>query len=82
VALVTFGGVFGISRLVSLASLAATLIVPAWALVTNASAAVCVAFMVIAAIITIRHEQNIRRLIEGREPKFQAGATNADASTR
>lgn len=77
VALVVFGGVFGVWRIVSLAALAATLSVPMWALVTNASDSVSFSLMLIAALIVMRHEQNIRRLIEGREPTFH---TRKDAS--
>ena len=72
VALATFGAFFGIWKIVSLASIAATLIVPMWALVTNAPDAVSVSLIAIAALIVMRHEQNIRRLIEGREPTFAA----------
>lgn len=72
VALVVFGGVFAMWRIVSLAAIAATLLVPVWALVTNASDAVSTSLMLIAALIVMRHEQNIRRLIEGREPTFAA----------
>ena len=72
VALVTFGAFFGIWKIVSLASIAATLVVPIWALVTNAPDAVSASLIAIAALIVMRHEQNIKRLIEGREPKFSA----------
>lgn len=71
VALATFGAFFGIWKIVSLASIAATLVVPMWALVMNAPDAVSVSLMVIAALIVMRHEQNIKRLIEGREPRFE-----------
>ena len=72
VALATFGACFGIWKIVSLASIAATLVVPMWALVTNASDSVSASLIVIAALIVMRHEQNIRRLIEGREPRFES----------
>jgi glycerol-3-phosphate acyltransferase PlsY len=72
VALTTFGAFFGLWKIVSLASIAATLVVPMWALVTNAPDAVSVSFIVIAALIVFRHEQNIKRLIEGREPRFES----------
>ena len=72
VALVVFGAFFGMFRIVSLAAIAATLMVPMWALVINASDAVCFSLMLIAGLIVMRHEQNIRRLIEGREPTFHA----------
>lgn len=71
VALITFALVFGVWRIVSLASILATLIVPAWALVTNASNSQSLALALMAALIVMRHEQNIRRLIEGREARFR-----------
>jgi acyl phosphate:glycerol-3-phosphate acyltransferase len=70
VALVVFGIFFSVWRIVSLAAIAATLMVPVWALVTNAGDSVSLALMLMAALIVMRHEQNIRRLIEGREPTF------------
>lgn len=72
IALVSFGAVFSLWRIVSLSSIAATLVVPAWALVTNAGDSVCISFIAIAFVIVVRHEENLRRLIEGREPKFVA----------
>jgi glycerol-3-phosphate acyltransferase PlsY len=80
VALITFGASFGIWKIVSLSSIAATIIVPMWALVTNASDAVSISLMVIAAIIVMRHEQNIKRLIEGREPRFSSKASGGPVS--
>jgi glycerol-3-phosphate acyltransferase PlsY len=70
VALGTFAIVFAVSRFVSLASIAATASVPLWFLIANADDATTVGFMAIATILILRHQQNIRRLIEGREPKF------------
>jgi glycerol-3-phosphate acyltransferase PlsY len=71
VALATFGMFFWLWRIVSLASIGATLVVPMWALVTNAPDVVSVSLMLIAVVIVMRHEENIKRLIEGREPRFQ-----------
>ncbi len=82
VALIVFGGVFAAWRMVSLAALAATLVVPAWALITNAGDGISVSLMLIAALIVTRHEQNIRRLIEGREPKFSARKVDTDPAAR
>ena len=70
VALITFAVVFALSRFVSLASIAATASVPLWFLIANADDATTAGFMAIATILILRHQQNIRRLIEGREPKF------------
>lgn len=79
VSLIVFGLFFGIWKIVSLASIAATLVVPAWALVTNADDAVSFSLMLIAALIVMRHEQNLRRLIEGREPKFTSSKAEPSA---
>ena len=70
VALIVFGVFFGVWKIVSLASVAATLVVPVWALITNADDGVSFSLMIIAALIVMRHEQKLRRLIEGREPRF------------
>lgn len=70
VALLSFAGIFAAWRIVSLASIGATLLVPCWALVTNAPDATILGFMAIAGLIVYRHEQNLKRLIEGNEPKF------------
>lgn len=77
VALVTFGAVFAFSRIVSLASLAATCLVPLWAFVSNAPDATGVGFLAIAATIGYRHQENIRRIMEGREPKFSTAPPSA-----
>lgn len=78
VALISFGGIFAGWRIVSLASIGATLLVPCWALVTNAPDATLLAFMAIAALIVFRHEQNLKRLIEGNEPKFVSRKAEAE----
>jgi len=79
VALIVFGAFFGVWKIVSLASIAATLVVPVWALITNADDAVSFSLMIIAALIVMRHEQNLRRLIEGQEPRFTS--TKAEPGT-
>jgi glycerol-3-phosphate acyltransferase PlsY len=70
VALVSFGLVFAISKIVSLASVCAALVVPISGFLFNVEESVTVAFATIAMVVVARHEENIRRLIEGREPKF------------
>ena len=82
VALVVFGGFFAAWKIVSLASIAATLVVPMWALVTNAGDSISLSLMLIAALIVMRHEQNIRRLIEGREPTFSVQKTESDTAAQ
>jgi glycerol-3-phosphate acyltransferase PlsY len=72
VAIITFGAVFSFSRIVSLASITAALVVPLAAFLLNFNEATTVAFTTIALVVVARHEENIRRLIEGREPRFSA----------
>jgi glycerol-3-phosphate acyltransferase PlsY len=66
-----FAAIFGFTRLVSLASLIATLSAPLYSLVTNQSDAVSFSLVVVSLIIVYRHYENIIRLIEGREPRFE-----------
>jgi glycerol-3-phosphate acyltransferase PlsY len=72
VALVSFGVVFYISRIVSLASVAAALIVPAAALIAGVAEVDAIAIASIGLILVARHEENIKRLIAGKEPRFSA----------
>ncbi len=72
VALIAFGVVFAIWKVVSLASMSAALIVPITSFLFNLGEAVTVAFAAIALVVVARHEENIRRLIEGREPTFRS----------
>lgn len=70
VAVVTFGLVFWLSRIVSMSSLLATAAVPTMALLTNQPEAKSIALIIMSIVIAVRHKENIIRLIEGREPKF------------
>jgi glycerol-3-phosphate acyltransferase PlsY len=63
---------FGATRLVSLASLIATLSAPLYSLVTNQPDPYSFALVVVSLVIVYRHYDNILRLIEGREPRFAA----------
>jgi glycerol-3-phosphate acyltransferase PlsY len=71
-ALIVFSVVVLISRFVSLASITAAITVPLWGFLFNLDEATTVAFATIALVVVARHEENIRRLIEGREPRFAA----------
>jgi glycerol-3-phosphate acyltransferase PlsY len=71
VALAVFGAVFAVTRIVSLSSLCSAIVVPLTALLINLPDATCVAFIVIAMVVVIRHKENVQRLVEGREPRFQ-----------
>jgi glycerol-3-phosphate acyltransferase PlsY len=72
VAVVSFGVVFAVWKTVSLASISAALVVPVGAFLFNLGEATTVAFATIALVVVARHEENIRRLIEGREPTFSS----------
>jgi glycerol-3-phosphate acyltransferase PlsY len=70
VAVVTFVALFAARKIVSLASLGATLAVPAFSLVVNAPDSILLAQVIMASILVYRHRENIQRLIEGREAQF------------
>ncbi len=70
VALVSFIGVFAYTRIVSIASLVATGVVPLVSLLSNQGDSRSLALVVVACVIVLRHRPNIVRLIEGTEPKF------------
>lgn len=69
---IIFALIFSVTRLVSLASLIATLSAPLFSLVTNQPDSSSVALVVVSLVIVYRHYDNIMRLIEGREPRFVA----------
>lgn len=72
VALVVFTTVFAARRIVSLSSICAALAVPAYAMAMNLSDYVAASEACIAALLIYRHRENIKRLIEGSEPRFSA----------
>lgn len=76
VSVAVFGCTFFFSRIVSLSSLLAALVVPVAAILLNVGDATTIALGAIAAAVVLRHRQNIQRLIEGREPKFQAKSSS------
>jgi glycerol-3-phosphate acyltransferase PlsY len=75
--IVLFAILFASTRLVSLASLVATLSAPIYSLVTNQPDIVSFSLVAISLIIVFRHYENIVRLIEGREPKFVSTTKSA-----
>lgn len=74
VAIIVFGAVFAVSKIVSLASIIAALVVPVVSMIVNAPDYTSIAQAIIAALVVYRHRQNITRLIEGREPRFKANS--------
>jgi len=65
-----FALLFSATRTVSLASILATLSAPLYSLVTNQHEAKSLALIALSLVIVYRHRENIKRLTEGREPKF------------
>ena len=68
---IIFAIVFTATRWVSLASITAALTTPLFALLFMTDSAMSFALIVIGLVITARHHQNIKRLIEGREPRYK-----------
>ena len=68
--IVIFVALFSTTKLVSLASIVATLSAPLYSLVTDQPEAKSLALIILSFVIVYRHRENIKRLIEGREPKF------------
>lgn len=72
IAVAVFVVTFLASKIVSLSSLLAAVVVPVAAILMNFGDAATIALGVISAVVVFRHRENIQRLIEGREEKFQA----------
>jgi acyl phosphate:glycerol-3-phosphate acyltransferase len=72
-----FATVYFRTRLVSLASLVAVLSAPLIALALGREDYESYALMAIALVVCARHRENIRRLIEGSEPKTSFGRSQA-----
>jgi len=70
IALVTFITIFAASRIVSLASIVATAVLPALLIWLAYPAMYIWAGMVIAGLVIARHKENIIRLLRGEESKF------------
>ena len=84
--LVVWAIVFRLTRVVSIASIIAAVVLPGVVLAMprpglGADPPAFVAYAIVAAIYVIaRHRSNIRRIILGTEPRFGAGARSADPS--
>ena len=68
-AAVTWLAVAGIFRISSVAGLTAAALGPVWALVLGRPEAVLIAIL-LGALIFVRHQENIERLVRGEEPKI------------
>jgi glycerol-3-phosphate acyltransferase PlsY len=73
VSLCVFASVFSLTRFVSLASVLATLVAPIYSLVTGQLEQISLSLVFISGVIVYRHRENLKRLVEGREPRFGTG---------
>lgn len=71
-----FAGVVAASRIVSLASILATLAAPLGLVLFGYPTEFSLAAAAIAAIIVARHRENVSRLLAGTEPEFESKARN------
>ena len=65
-----WGGVFAVSRYVSLASMCASFVLPFAAWLTGKNLATVIITATLAALAIYKHKSNIQRLINGTEPKI------------
>lgn len=72
IAIALFAGMMFVWRYVSLGSISAAAIMPLAVFFLGGSRTVTVVTLVIAVIVIIRHQENIRRLISGNESRFKA----------
>lgn len=70
--LAVFVSAVAVTRYVSLGSLLAAAAFPAWAVLFGASPPAAAWSVAIVLVIFVRHAANIRRLVQGREPKLGA----------
>ncbi len=79
-AFIAFALVFAISRIMSLATMGATIVaVPAVAILGLPNHYLLLAILM-AALILFRHRENIKRLSRGEEPKFQPRRSDSTAA--
>lgn len=66
-----------IGRISSLAALTASALAPVYAALSHRPSPTVILAVVLAALVFIRHHQNIRRLLDGTEPRIGAGKAKA-----
>jgi glycerol-3-phosphate acyltransferase PlsY len=79
-ALLLFIATFAMSRIVSLSSLVATVVTPLFLFLLAYPTGHFYAGLVIAALITVRHHENIIRLLKGQEEKFSSAKSSSPAA--
>ncbi|HYB89860.1 MAG TPA: glycerol-3-phosphate 1-O-acyltransferase PlsY [Candidatus Binataceae bacterium] len=70
-ALIAFAIVFGVFRIMSLSSMAAAVVLPPTIAALGLPRPYLLLAIVMAALVLLRHHQNIRRLVTGQEPTFK-----------
>jgi len=80
IALVAFIATFATSRIVSLASLIATSLLPILLLWCAYPTSYIWAGMLIAVLVIMRHKENIIRLLKGEESKFSFAKSSPPAA--
>jgi glycerol-3-phosphate acyltransferase PlsY len=66
-----------VGKISSLAALTAAILAPVYAALTHRPAPTVILAAVLAALVFFRHHQNIRRLLNGTEPRIGAGKAKA-----
>ena len=79
-ALAAFGLVFAISRIMSLASMAAAIVLPPAVAILGLPHHYLLVAILMTALVLFRHRENIMRLSRGEEPKFQPKRSGSAAS--
>ena len=80
-ALAAFGIVLAIFRIMSVASIAAALVIPAAVAAVGAPQPFVLLALAISALVILRHQENIRRLLKGNEPRL-GSSKSRDATAK
>ncbi len=80
IALAVFGIAFGVSRIMSLASMGAAIALPPTVAALGLPHRYLLLAIVMTVLVLFRHRENIQRLSRGEEPRFQPGRKDAAAS--
>jgi len=80
-ALAAFAVVFAISRIMSLATMAAAIVAPPAVAIVGLPHHYLLLAILMAALVLFRHRENIQRLSRGEEPRFQPKRSGSPASS-
>ena len=81
IAFVIWGGVLLLSRMISVASIAACIALPLLALAFQVPSAYVMVIAIIALLAILKHIPNMKRIAAGTEPKINIGKKNAVAAS-